>query len=350
MTTRPVVLTTRAVACATGGGTRNVELALDAPGPGEALLRVICCGLCGTDLFKLAHSSAPEGTVLGHELVGVVEAIGKGVVEVGPGDRVVVTHHAACGECTLCRRGADTQCAAFKENLLWPGGFSERLLVRPRAVAHAWRVPDSVPDAAAAFLEPAACVLRGVDKAALPPREGVALVIGGGAMGLLHLLMLRAVRPDLKVVVSEPEPERRRLARELGAVLAVAPGQLVEAAQETSDGIGVDAAFDTVGGSGPLVDALAAMRPGGTAVLFAHADEGDPAGFQLNPFFKSERRLVATYSGGRGEQLRVVRLLAQGSLDPSPLVTHRLPLGRFDDAVALVRARHALKVLLEPEP
>jgi len=350
MTIVPAALSTSAVACTADGGTRNVELALDPPGPGEALLRLVCCGLCGTDLFKLAHASAPEGSVLGHELVGVVEAVGQGVTEICRGDRVVVTHHAACGECALCRRGADTQCPTFKEDLLRPGGFSEHLVVRSRAVRNAWRVPDPVPDAAATFLEPAACVLRGIDKAALPPREGVALVIGGGAMGLLHLLVLRATHPGLKVVVSDPIAERRGLARERGAVLAVAPGQLVEAAREVSDGLGVDAAFDTVGGSGPLVDALAVIRPGGTAVLFAHADEGEPAGFQLNPFFKSERRLVATYSGGRGEQLRVARLLAQGSLDPSPLVTHRLPLGRFDDAVALVRARHALKVLLEPEP
>ncbi len=349
MTIRPAVLTTRAVACAPGG-TRNVELALDPPGPGEALLRLVCCGLCGTDLFKLAHASAPEGSVLGHELVGVVEAVGEGVAEVACGDRVVVTHHAACGGCPLCRRGADTQCATFKENLLWPGGFSERLLVRPRAVRNAWRVPGHLSDAAASFLEPAACVLRGVDKAALPPHEGVALVIGGGAMGLLHLLVLRAAHPDLRVVVSEPEPERRRLARALGAVLAVPPERVEEAARETSDGLGADAAFDTVGGSGPLADALGALRPGGTSVLFAHAAEGEPAGFALNPFFKGERRLVATYSGGRSEQLRIARLLADGSLDPAPLISHRLPLARFADAVALVRARRALKVLLEPDP
>jgi len=347
--TRPArAIATRAIACVAGGGTRDVELALEPPGPGEVLLRLICCGLCGTDLFKLTHDSAPEGTVLGHELVGVVEEVGTGVEEVACGDRVVVTHHAACGGCALCRRGADTQCPTFKENLLEPGGFSERLVARQRAVRNAWRVPDHVPDAAATFLEPASCVLRGIDKAGLPSGEGVALVVGGGAMGLLHLLVLRALSPRLAVVVGEPEPERRRLARELGAALAVPPEGVAEAVAETSSGLGADAAFDTVGGAGPLAGALDALRPGGTAVLFAHAGQGEPAGFPLNPFFKTERRLVATYSGGRSEQGRVARMLSDGRLEPAPLATHRLPLARFQDAVALVRTRRALKVLLEP--
>ncbi len=338
----------RAVACTAGGWTRLVELELPAPGPGEVELRVTCCGLCGTDLFKLANRLAPEGTVLGHELVGVVSVLGAGIDHLAIGDRVVVTHHVACGSCELCRRGADTQCQVFKENLLWPGGFSDRLVVRHRAAQHAWRVPEPVSDVAATFLEPAACVLRGVDKAGLPAADTVAVVIGAGAMGLLHLLVLRAVHPGVRVVVSDLLDERRRLALELGAAAAASPEELAAVVGTVGRGCGADAAFDTVGGATVVAQALEVLRPGGTAVLFAHAAEGEPAGFPLNPFFKSERRLVATYSGGLDEQGRVAALLGDGRLDPSPLVSHRLPLDRFPEAVEMARSRRALKVLLEP--
>jgi L-iditol 2-dehydrogenase len=108
--------------------------------------------------------------------------------------------------------------------------------------------------------------------------------------------------------------------------------------------------FDTVGGAGLLETALALSRPGGSVVLFAHADgEADRATFDLNAFFKSERRLIATYSSALAEQREVYRLLVSGRLDPSPLVTHRLPLSRFAAAVDLARERQAVKVLLVPD-
>lgn len=110
--------------------------------------------------------------------------------------------------------------------------------------------------------------------------------------------------------------------------------------------------FDTAGGAGPLADALALTREGGTAVLFAHAAPGETtgqAGFDLNSFFKSERKLVATYSSSLAEQREIHRLLVTRRLDPSPLVSHRLPLSRFAEAVDLARDRQALKVLLVPE-
>jgi threonine dehydrogenase-like Zn-dependent dehydrogenase len=169
-------------------------------------------------------------------------------------------------------------------------------------------------------------------------------------MGLLHLLVLRALFSDLQVAVSDPLPERRELARRLGAEAAAAPGEEVRRAVDAlSGGRGADVVFDTVGGAGPLLEALALTREGGTVVLFAHAGAGEAAGFDLNAFFKSERRLLATYSSALADQQNIYRLLVSGRLDPSPLVTHRLPLSRFGDAVALAREHRALKVLLTPE-
>lgn len=341
--------------CAGGGAVRVESRPRPEPGPGEIRLRLRAAGLCGTDLFKLQHDTAAPGSVLGHEIVGIVDAVGEGVVGYAAGDRVAVPHHVACGECALCRRGSEPLCPAFRENLLVPGGFSESVLVRERAVRQAvFGLPEHLSDEAAVFLEPAACVIRGVRHSrlaeiAVPGETPAAAILGAGSMGLLHLLVLKALFPERRIAVSDPLEERRRLALGLGADAAAPPAEIRDALGSLSGGLGADVVFDTVGGAGPLEDALALSRPGGTTVLFAHAGHEERAGFDLNAFFKSERKLIATYSSSLVDQRDAFRLLATRRLDPSPLVTHRLPLSRFAEAVELARERRALKVLLLPE-
>jgi L-iditol 2-dehydrogenase len=344
-------IVTEAVACYPVGDVRIEERRLAEPGDGELLLRTSVCGLCGTDLFKLAEGRIAAGTVLGHELVGTVASLGPGVVAFAPGQRVVVPHHAACGICALCRRGSETQCRAFRENLMRPGGFAREVLIRERAVRLAARaIPDNVDDRSAVFMEPAACVLRGVERAGLPGEGGCAAVLGAGSMGLLHVLVLRAVRPDLRIAVSDPMSDRCDAALSLGADVAARPGApLADGVARLSDGLGADAVFDTVGGNAALNEGVALTRPGGSVVLFAHARPAEPASFELNAFFKNERRLIGTYSGGLGEQARIFAMIVEGRLDASPLVTHTLPFRRFEEAVSLARSRRALKILLTPE-
>jgi L-iditol 2-dehydrogenase len=339
----------RVIACRGGDRTAVEERPLTPPQAGELLLKVRVVGLCGTDLFKLDNGSAAPGTVLGHELVGEVAAMGDGVTAFCVGDRVAVPHHVACGTCVLCRRGAATMCEAFKENLLAPGGFADHVLVRARATAHAARaLPAHLADEVAVFMEPAACVLRGVRQAAIDP-DGVAVVQGGGGMGLLHVLVLAAVHPRLRTLVVDPIEQRRGLACALGAEAAAAPGEDAhDALAEMTTGIGADAVFDTVGGAAPLDSALALTRYGGTVVLFAHAAADECAGFELNALFKHERRVLGSYSGGLDEQAQIFAMMSDGLLDPAPLVTHRLPLEDFAAGVAIARRREALKILFTP--
>ena len=337
------------IACLGGDRTAVEERALDAPKAGELLLKVRVVGLCGTDLFKLENGGLAPGTVLGHELVGEVASVGDGVSGFSHGDRVAVPHHVACGQCALCLRGAVTMCEAFKENLLIPGGFAEHVVVRARATSHATRkLPDGLADEVAVFMEPAACVLRGV-RAANIDAHGVAVVQGGGAMGLLHLLVLSAVHPTLRILVIDPIEERQSLARSFGAGAAAAPGDDARhALMEMSDNLGADAIFDTVGGAALLASALALTRYGGTVVLFAHAPAGEYAAFELNTLFTHERRILGSYSGGLVEQAQVFAMMLDGTLDPSPLVSHRLPLVDFASGVAIARRRESLKILFTP--
>ncbi|HBC07028.1 MAG TPA: alcohol dehydrogenase, partial [Rhodospirillaceae bacterium] len=114
-------------------------------------------------------------------------------------------HHVPCGTCLMCRRGNETMCETFRENLMAPGGFADTVLIKARATAQAaHRVPDGVSDEAAVFMEPAACVLRGVERAAVAA-DGVAVIQGAGSMGLLHLLVLKAALPGVRVAVIDPQ-------------------------------------------------------------------------------------------------------------------------------------------------
>ena len=156
------------VTCKGGGSTYLECRPVPEPSAGEMLLRLRVVGFCGTDLFKLTTGTAAVGTVLGHEVVGEVIKLGDGVSKFHVGDRVAVPHHVPCGKCVLCQRGYETMCETFQENLMEPGGFADNILIRPRATELAARVvPKGVSDDAAVFMEPAACVLRGIRRSEL---------------------------------------------------------------------------------------------------------------------------------------------------------------------------------------
>ncbi|MBT3765824.1 MAG: alcohol dehydrogenase catalytic domain-containing protein, partial [Rhodospirillales bacterium] len=255
------------VACQGSDKTALEQRPMPEVGAGELLLKLRVVGFCGTDLFKLNTGSASVGTVLGHELVGEVVAVGDGVEGFNVGNRVAVPHHVPCGKCVVCRRGNETMCETFRENLMEPGGFADTVLIRPRAVELAAHVlPDHVSDEAAVFVEPAACVLRGVERSGITA-EGTAVVLGGGSMGLLHLLVLHAALPGVKVIVIDPVPERRELALELGAAKAAMPGnEALAVVKSLTDDTGADAIFDTVGGNRTLQAGLDLSRQGGSIV------------------------------------------------------------------------------------
>jgi L-iditol 2-dehydrogenase len=336
------------IACAGGERTILEGRAVPRLAEGEMLLGLRVVGFCGTDLFKLKTGSAVPGAVLGHELVGDVIGLGAGVKRFTVGDRVVVPHHVPCGTCVYCLRGNETMCEVFKENLMDPGGFADVILIRRRATELAARkVPDALSDAAAVFMEPAACVLRGIRRSGLT-NDSAALVLGSGSMGLLHLLVLKAVFPKVDVVMIDLDEKRLQLAKRFGASRGAKPQEAAMAVRQLTGGAGVDAVFDTVGGERALASGLSLTRPGGSVVLFAHAPEGGHAAIDLNTLFKSERRIVATYSGALDEQRQIFEHLVDGSLDPSPLVTHTMPLDDFDKGVSLVVERKALKVLFTP--
>lgn len=341
---------TTAVEALGEGRVRLARVSVPAPGPGELVLRMRGCGLCGTDLAKIAGPGpAGAGLKLGHEVVGTVEAAGSRVTAFTPGARVVVGHHVPCGACRFCRHDSHSMCPQFRATNLDPCGFAGRFRVPAANVARAaFAVPDHLPDEAAIFVEPLGCALRAVRRSDVQPGDRIAIV-GAGAMGLLISQAVQAAGGhalSLDVV-----PARLDLARGLGIAGTLDAGRrdLAGALRTWTGGAGLDAAILTAA-TPPLLKALlAALRDGGHLNLFAAPAAPGPFALDLAELYRRELAVRATYSSTPEDLARALDLLASGVIRADGLVTHRLPLDRFSEGVELQRSGRALKVLFYPE-
>jgi L-iditol 2-dehydrogenase len=314
-------------------------------GPGELLLGLRGCGLCGSDIAKVGAAGTRVPLVLGHELVGDVVEAGAGVVGFAAGDRVVAAHHVPCGDCHFCRRGSESMCAAFKTSNLDPGGFAELVRVPAANVRHAtFKVPPHVTDEAASFVEPLACCLRAVRRARVE-RGDTSVVVGVGSIGGLFIQLLR--RAGARVVGLDLLAERAALAKRLGAEAAGTPEAALGAVRELSEGRGADHVIVTGGGTGVLPWGTAAVRDGGSIHYFA-GGAGDELPVPLEVLYKRELTVTATYSSSPADLAEAFGIVAAEEVSVAPLVTHRLPLAQLDHAVALVRGQVALKVFVTP--
>ena len=305
----------RAVVVDEAGELELRELPAPEPRDGESLIRVAAVGVCGSDVEKLGDARL-AGSVLGHELAGVVEA--------GPhaGRRVTLLHRVPCGVCAACASGHETVCPQYLASGLRPGGFAELVVASGLHAPAIVPLPDAVPDVAATFAEPLACLLRACER--LPRGRGV--VVGCGAVGLLALRLLARRGDDLCAL----DPDARRL----------------ELARPYADpGAAADVDFALVTAPDGIGDALAALRPGGTCLVFA-ARRG-PAPVDLDHVYRRELVLRGSRSATPQWLRAAVDLLADG-LEVADLATDVLPLDAFADGLARYRRREALKVVLRP--
>lgn len=315
-----------------------------AVGAGEMLLRLRGCGLCGSDLIKMGAPVASP-MVLGHELVGDVVEIGAGVGGFTVGDRAVAAHHVPCGACHYCRRGSGSMCRAFKTSNLDPGGFAEYVRVPADNVRYAtFRLPPSLGDEAASFVEPLACCHRAVSRARVAPEDTV-VVVGLGSIGCLFVQLL--ARAGAAVVGVDRLPARAELATRVGATAVGTPDEATLITRELSDGRGADQVVVTAGGAGVLPWAAEIVRDGGGIHYFAGGG-GDSLPLPLETLYHRELTVTSTYSSSPADLAAAFELLARGQVSVEGLITHRLPLERLEDGVDLMRRHLAVKVLVTP--
>jgi alcohol dehydrogenase len=318
--------------------------------PDDAILAVRVTAICGTDLHLVAdgHGLTP-GTITGHEVVGVVEAVGPAVRSLTVGQRVVAADFTGCGLCWWCRRGDHWECperrffgtgTAFGPALA--GGHAERLRV-PHADVVLRPVPDTVPDAAALFVGDAlATAYAATRRGGVEPGDVVA-VIGGGPVGQLCAQVAQALGAGAVVLV-EPLRERRAVATTCG-VTAVAPETSADTLRTLTAGRGADVVLDAVGGPAILDAALALLRRRGTlcSVGVPGRTAWTPA---LDRLFSDEISVRFAVGDAMRDADSLFGLLAGGQVDPLPLVTTTVALTDLPAAFSDASARAGMKTLV----
>jgi L-iditol 2-dehydrogenase len=324
-------------------------------GAGEILVRVHTCGICGTDLKKIATGSHSAPRIFGHETAGQIVATGEGVRNFSVGDRVMVFHHIPCGECYYCRHKVFAQCPVYKKVGATAGfeasggGFAEYVRVMDWIVRKGVvRIPDNVSYEQASFIEPVNTCMKGIEALNLQAGETV-LVMGQGPIGIM--LAVLAKRSGTSVVTSDLYRQRLTMSQSFGLQHNVdaSAADPVITVRELTDGRGADVVILAVAGNKLIRPAMDAARPGGRVMLFAQTQRGevsiDPAAICVD-----EKTLIGSYSASVDLQEENVKLVFSGEVDFAHLITHRFPLDQAIEALQLAAnpGPDSMKIVIQP--
>ena len=321
----------------------------------EILIRVHTCGICGTDLKKIATGSHSAPRIFGHETSGTVAAVGREVKQFSPGERVLAFHHIPCGDCYYCRTKTFAQCETYKKVGCTAGfepsggGFAEYVRVMNWIVRQGTvRIPDEVSFEQASFVEPINTCMKGIERMALVPGETV-LTIGQGPIGIM--LSVLAKRAGTSVITSDLYEQRLTISKAFGLENTIHASQVdpVRETRRQTGGRGADAAILAVGSNNLIRTAMDAVRPGGRVLLFAQTQHGD-ASFDPAAVCMEEKTLIGSYSASIDLQEESVRLVMGREIALENLISHRFPLP--EAVAALHLAAHpqpdSMKIVIQP--
>jgi len=321
----------------------------------DALVKVTGVGICGTDLHILqvppAHP-AKLGITLGHEFTGEIVEVGRQIPDFAPGEAVLIDPHPGCGICRECKKGNTDICIPLMTSSGEPGhpntigifsdGAMTSYVVVPRQSLY--KIDSNVPAHIRALAEPLACVINAVDKLKVQPGDTV-LVLGAGPIGLLFTSLLKANGAS-KIIVSEISEYRRQAAKDCGATIVVNP--------DTED-LAAVVARETQGGPKVVVEAVGPLLPQaielvgtrGTVLQFGHDETVKPE-VPVGIMLKKEVRISGAFIG-RYSFDRTAKIMESGQLPLERIVSHRLPLSRVNEGIALLRQGKGIKIILSPE-
>jgi L-iditol 2-dehydrogenase len=333
------------------GDLRFEEIPMPEPEAGGVVVRVQAALTCGTDVKTLRRGHPvmiPHvPTVFGHELAGVVTAVGRGVTGVREGDRVVAANSAPCGECRLCRAGRPNLC----EDLLFVNGaYGEHIGLPPRLVArNLVPIGPGLAAASAAFAEPLACALLGIERGRVEPDMTV-VIFGHGPLGCL--LALAARQRGARVVLVGKGSWRLDRVRGMGLAECVDFREVADMGghlRALTGGRGADVTVDATGRPEVWEQAIDAVGRGGTVVLFGGCAPGTVVHVDTRRAHYEELTLVGAFHHTPGLIRRAVDLLESRAIDPGPLVTHRMGLAQVKEALAMMERGETMKVLVDPD-
>ena len=325
----------------------NAELTLaDVPMPalatGDILIEMLACGICGTDVMKVYDQSVTKPVQLGHEIVGRVVV---GNTHFTKGQRVAVAHHAPDFSSHYSKRGSATQDPVFKASNVFPGGFAEFIRVPIGLAEHTmFAVPDDMPTARAAFMEPLACCLRALDRVPVQADDTV-LLVGAGAIGLLFVPLIKDL--GAHIIVADVREERLQAARDWGAngTSLVGGSDVSALTRKISSGRGADMVILTVVDQATLELALSNVRDGGWIIPFGVKPGMIPT-VDLWQMYRREISLVTSYSATPEGLGRALALLSKPGFELEKTISHQLPLVDAAQGFAMLHEAKASKVLL----
>ncbi|NPV86979.1 MAG: alcohol dehydrogenase catalytic domain-containing protein [Anaerolineae bacterium] len=335
---------------------RVEEVPVPQVGAGELLVRVRSASVCGTDLriYHGSHRKYPPGTVRipGHEVVGVIAALGAGVDGYRVGEKVFIAPNMGCGHCRQCVSGNNNLCASYDAiGVTLDGGFAEYVRIPAQAVlqGNVMPVAEEVDAAVAALIEPFACVLRGQRPLHIRPGD-VVLVMGAGPIGIMHL-MLAKLSGAARVLVSEPAAERLAQAAQLGADAVINPAEAdVEVfVRQESGGRGADVVIVAAPAHKAQEQALQLAAISGRINFFGGLPKDRPTIlFDSNLLHYKELLVTATTACSTYDCRQAADIVNSGRIDLSPLISRRFALRQALEAFAAAEDGKALKVVIEP--
>jgi L-iditol 2-dehydrogenase len=336
----------RAVEVRSDGSVAVVERPVPVLEPGDALMRPLASGICGSDLLGW-YAARKAGTILGHEVAGEIVEVGREVRGFRPGDLVVPHHHAPCLSCDSCRAGRHVHCAAWRSSALDPGGMAELVRIPANNLERDTRkVPEGLSAEEASWTEPLATVVKAFARSQWKAGFSI-LVVGLGSAGQLAVRLARA-RSAARIAGTDRVAFRLARARESGADVFEADARpLEEVAREVSKGRGFDVVFVGPGKGEVIRAATSAVAPGGVLLLFTMAPPEES--LTLSPFdmYFREVSVVPSYSCGPDDTREALDLLGRRVVAVADLVTHRFPIARAEEAFARARdPEGSVKVML----
>ena len=331
------------------GDLRVQEMPTPTPQADEVLIKVMACGICGTDVHIFhgdeGAAATPAGTVLGHEFSGVITAVGSDVTEFAPGDRVCVDPNKLCNDCYYCKSGIGHFCEHMTGiGTTVHGGFSEYCAVPQSQV---YRIPDNATYDMAAMTEPVACCVHGIDMCNISCGDTVA-IIGGGMIGLI-MLQLAKLSGAAKLILIEPVEEKRAAAKKLGADLCIDPmNENVEDVLSKNNVGRIQVVIECVGKIATIQQAIAIAGKKSIVMMFGLTAPNVELPIKPFELFKKEIVLKASYINPY-TQKRALDLIASGKIDVSSMIYAREPLSKLPEILENPALRSKGKVIIHPQ-
>lgn len=317
-------------------------------GSDEILLKVMASGICGTDVVEWYRlPKAPR--ILGHEATGIIEEKGENVTKYNVGDRVFVSHHVPCNECSYCRKDVHTACQTLHTTNYYPGGFSQYIRVpKINVETGVYKLPQSMSYEEGTFIEPLACAVRGQRLANIQKGDTV-LIIGSGMAGILHI-QLAKLKEAKKIFAADINTDRLELAKKFGADYIIdAKTDLAQQLKILNQKKAADKVIVCTGAEKGALTALDCVDRGGTILFFAVPDPTVKIPIPITQFWRNEITIKTSYGAAPRDLEEALEILATKGVNVSALITHRLDIREAAEGFRLVaEAGKSLKVIIEP--